>query len=681
MYRQQRTGWWMLASCGLWCGCGDSPTATTTPSMLAGPPPAVVPTPPGSAGVESPHETWDDSQLIEQSAELTRLVLSGNATAAHPLFSPAYRDRITPAALSALSVELQQLLGADVSRIDFLDTQFGPVDADTQTEVFLVRHLVQFGQGKQAIAAVQFYLPLEATAADAGELAAIDIRQTWPSFSPATWQVAQECLKHLFPPADTTPHDTTPHDAPPPQQAALQPTSAVAPPAAARWLALFHPHIVAQWQQSNNPDIMPEATWERLVANLRKHLGPLKQQPDWSTWSYQTVGKNLSVRGQLTAEKNVLELQLDFSQEQLVGLTCICPTYAVSTLDLIEPQRIPVELGKSFWQLVFQRQFEAAHQLLSTPFQQQLPIDQFTTAISEIEFPDGSTIQSLELAAVRCSTRLERADPLAITACYVAQLESGEHLVVQCEFAGLTDPKQLTYFANEFEATIPVSDPDQARTLVTTFLGGEAHALQLLLDEAGRQHFAPDIAHLFLLELKRILGDQPPAVEDIRVLQLYHAGERQTQINANLVTPHRSIRFEAVTQADKLKSFSFDAPELKSFLRNATGIGSLEELGQLFLQRWLKENQIELAAGMMVAPEQWPVLLEQLSQQRDNLVEANGRFLWSDLISWDISHTSNELRAIYELEFADKTVDMELTFQVHAIGAQLSAAQLLSEVE
>jgi hypothetical protein len=170
-------------------------------------------------------------------------------------------------------------------------------------------------------------------------------------------------------------------------------------------------------------------------------------------------------------------------------------------------------------------------------------------------------------------------------------------------------------------------------------------------------------------------------VEDIRVLQLYHAGERQTQINANLVTPHRSVSFEAVTQAGNLKSFSFDAPELKNFLRNASGMGSLEELGQLFLQRWLKENQIELAAGMMVAPEQWPVLLDQLSKQRDNFVEANGKYLWSDLVSWDISQTSNELRAIYELEFADKTVDMELTFQVHAIGAQLSAAQLLSEVE
>jgi hypothetical protein len=670
MVFHQRTGWLVLASCGLWSGCGD-PTTTSPSASPVQQSPATAQALPSSAAVQTPDAAWDDSPFIDKSAELTRLVLSGNATAAHQFFSAAYRDQVTAAAINALSLELRQLLGDDVSRIDFLDTQFGPVDSDAQTEVFLVRHQIEFGQGKQAIATVQFYLPLEAPGADgaaAGELAAIDIRQTW--------QVAQDCLKLLFPTAVTTQADAVPT-----QQPAAPHSSNLAPHAAESWLPLFHPDIAAEWQHAKAPDGFPGTAFDELVIDIRQHLGPLKQQPDWSTWSYQKIGENLSVRGELAAEKDLLELQLDFSEEQLVGLTCISSTYAVSSLDWIAPQHNPVELGKIFWEFLFQRKLEEAHQLLAAPFQQQLPMAEFTSAIAEIELPDSSTIKSFQLDALRLSNRLERTDPLAITACYLAQLESGAQYVVQCEFAGPADSKQMIYFANDLEATIPVSDNGQALELVTTFLLGEPQALQLLLDEAGRQMFAPDIAQLFMRELRRLFGDQRPTVEDIRVLHVYHAGERQAQIRARLVTPQRSVRFEAVTQMDKLKSFSFKAPELKAFLRNATGIGSMEETGQLFLQRWLKESQVELAANMMVAPEQWPLLLEQLSRQRTTFVESYGNYLWSDLVSWNISETSNELNAIYELEFADKTVDMELTFQVSAIGARLSAAQLLSDVE
>lgn len=99
------------------------------------------------SGPEPASAEFDPTLLIEQSAALTRLLLAGDASAAHEKFALPYRELVTIQTLRDLSKQLSELFGHDISEITFLQTQFGTIDVRTQTESIQVSHVIDFPAG------------------------------------------------------------------------------------------------------------------------------------------------------------------------------------------------------------------------------------------------------------------------------------------------------------------------------------------------------------------------------------------------------------------------------------------------------------------------------------------------------------------------------------------------------
>ncbi len=640
-------------------GCAQQAPSTPTPATLPSGP---------AISTELPMIDERLSELIARSAELTRLLLAGEASDAHQYFSPAYHEQITHQAISDLSNDLRKLLGNQVTKIEFLDTEFGAIDPVTQTEALQIRHRVVFDSGKQAITSVKFFLPLDDVRAAAADLAAIDVRETWPSFSPNTLLTAQAALAIFFPgeppmAAEGKSQMTNQHLGESPGESLATSN--------AEFLALLHPDMLAQFRLSGLTDI---------VEQVAQRCGELIETPNWSTWSYQIDGQRLSARGEVVTESDQIELQADFCDEKLIGVTLIGENYAASTLDLLKPNMPLAEKGRLFWEHVFHDQLAAAHELLAPRFQAELPLTEFELAIAQSELLGLSPLQVVEFDRLRFSNRLERFGAVAFTTYYLAKFEDGSQQALQCEFGSDKGLGTLLSFANNFEATLPVADSASVERIVAAFLSQDPKRVKQLLDASGRKVFVAEIASLFMRELVEVFDNQPPAMRDTRVLHQYRAANRQEYLQARLESAGRSILFTAVTQAGELKSFNFFAPELQTFMRAATNVDSLERNGQEFLQQWMKASQTELATEHMVAQADRSELLQQLSTQRDELLAKCGHFLWSDLISWKVNENSNDIHAVYELEFADKTLNMELFFEVSAIGARIGSASLLSPV-
>lgn len=604
------------------------------------------------------HE-FDPTPLIEQSASLTHLLLAGDATAAHEKFALPYREQVTVESLAELSNKLRELFGKKVSKIDFLATQFGETDVESQTAVLRVRHLVAFASGKEAISNVTFFLSTNEGNVEDVELASIDVRETWPSFSPKTWNTVTNSLEILcsgeFGGVDRV-------DAQGEQQS----------------------KTVSDFKALLHPDLQPLIAEQKLVdfvEQISSCFGPIVQPTQWSHWSYQTEGQQLSATGTVTTKRDQVEIRADFSNERLIGLSFIGLKGALSTLDLIEVKTQTAEMGKRFWEHIFRRELAQAHKLLAPKFQEELAMNEFESAILESGLADTPELKGVELDVIRLSNRLERADAIGLVGIYLITFMDGSQQTVQCEFAANDSSQGLLYFANDFEAIVPMAQAERVREIVSAFLSTEPIRVKRLLDAAAQKYFDVGITRAFMQRLQRLLGTGRVTVQDIRVLYVYSRSNRLEQLRARLETPERSVAFVGTTQAGVLRSFSFVAPELKTFASAIIEIGDVEEFGSAFIAEWMKANETAQAVEKMVGDgEDRQTNLAKLNAHRDSLLKKHGHFLWSDLVSWkNTSRSSNEIQAIYELEFADQTIDMQLTFELSAIGAKVRAASILSE--
>lgn len=678
-----------LASCLAGCAPPASPPASPPPARPATAATAATAATGGIDDTERQPPTTSASarreqllaDIIAQSAQLTRLLLAGEADAAQALFAPRLRREITPQALASLSFDLRKLLGREVINVRPVDTLWGDVDQELRQQTLRVQHLVELEQGQSAISSVQFLLPLAAVGAseqavdlDAVELVAIDVRQTWPAYAPRAAQVAHQALELLLGGFASQP------DAASPAGEAASPTPATTTP---EQPSVEQPSVeqaaeafAALLPERMSGSLRLEALRELLV-ELRQHIGPTREPAAWLTWSYQTAGSHLAVQGEIVTHRGPVEVMLDFADDRLIGVSLVSQHYAASTLDLLAPQLSLAERGQQFWEGVFGDQWQTAYGLLATEFQRQMSADAFHTALADSQLLGLPELRRVEFDRLRYSNRLERTDAVALAAFYVAHFSDGTHQAVYCEFAADASQPALIAFANDVEAVLPATDRQAVQRVVDACLSTQPQQVQALLDAQGQARFQQDVARLFMDRLADVLGTRQPQVDQLRVLHVYQQAERTDQASATLIGPRRTLTVQTTWQADRLQAFHFAAPELETFAHDLQDFAALEEFGREFLRQWMRPDLTTQALQKMAPTAEPQQLLAQLAAQRDHLANQHGHYLWSDLLNWQVLPGENAIAAVYEMEFADQTLDMQLTFQLDAIGAYISTAQLL----
>lgn len=88
-------------------------------------------------------------------------------------------------------------------------------------------------------------------------------------------------------------------------------------------------------------------------------------------------------------------------------------------------------------------------------FQEELPLEEFQSAIDESGLPDSPELKEVELDLIRFSNCVERTPAVGLAAYYSVSFIDGSQQAVLCEFGLENDTHGLLFFANDFEVVIP----------------------------------------------------------------------------------------------------------------------------------------------------------------------------------------------------------------------------------
>ncbi len=607
-----------------------------------------------------------DSELakyIELSELLARRIIGGEPLAAHELFSARFRHDISVDSIRELSKNLQHAFGSEISKIEFLGTQLGIYDAESGSKPYHVLLAIDFANGKQAIASSQYIMPCRYSAIGRAELAAVDIHQSLPSFAAPELELAKNAINILCEPE----------------------TNEVR---AQEFVALLHPDMLPLFQSAELP----------LLASRIQRFGTLTHTPDWRHWKYQTNGSNLSAVGPLNFSTGLMEAQVDFCEGKLIGVTMIGSQLAVSTLDLLHSAESAASQGKLFWEKLLQPNLPSAHEMLAAVFREKLPFEEFQSAIVDSNLGQPRELSQIELDTIRFSNRLERARAVGLTAIYLAHFKDGTFQPLQCEFSQASGNWELLFFTDNFQTTIPIPGSTHTEKILNRFLSDDPQSIIDITPIEGRDKIVEPILAAFLTTLRSSLSGKPASSElvagapattetlevrfphqvvNARQIHTYGEGSRIESLAAEIETFDGRIPFKATLRFGQLQSFTFVSPPLTHFVGNIHSIECFESMGLEFIQQWMKPSETQLALTGMASPYQTTAALQQLSAQRDELVQQHGRFLLAALSQWQASDSKNEMTTVFEIEFEDQFVRAEIIFAVSAVDAKISSLKIL----
>lgn len=594
-------------------------------------------------------ESSELASVIERSENLSRKMFTDDVAAARQLFSPKFREDIAVESLQQLSSTLREIFGTDIRSVEYRDWQLGPYDSDSHSKRLSIRLAIDFASHKQAAATVVFVIPCGKNVIGRTELAAIDVRETLQSFAPNELQAIDKLL-NLMLGGDSS--DT----------------------AADQFVGLLHPQAQACFDRERLPP---------LIARISRELGKPAEPPNWWQWQYQTTGSNLAASGTVNCENGSVDLQFDFAAGRLLGVTLLGTRLALSTLDLVDGVQPTGELGRDFWQELLERDFPAAHALLSPKFQLQLPLAPFEKSLIDSDLGQLPEMTEIRLETLRLSNRIDRSVPVALTAIYIARLADGSQVALQCEFQREQDKFALISFTDQLQCTIPVDDQAPCSRVLTAFLSNDVEqVLQLMADDEQKEVATP-ILTAFLNKLNGALGntavDEPiaPQLLSSRLVHDYSGGTRIERMAATAQIGSHEVPFEATLQFGQLKSFYFGEPALKSFAGELENVACIETQGLEFIQQWMNPQQTQSTLAYLTPELRTDAVLRQLVRQRDEITQVHGELSLANLVEWSPRQDSNEVQTLFEMQLEQRSVQVELVFALSAIDAKINTLKVV----
>ncbi len=583
---------------------------------------------------------------IQQSEQLLRTLLSGDPASAHELFSARFREQISTEELTKLSHELQDQFGHEVASIRFIDSSLSALDFQTRTKRLSTRLLVALASGKSGLATVHFIFPCGANIIGRGELASVHMRETWVSAYPQQLPLAKQAILPLL----------ALISAQQPEQAA----SALLP------VAHFHRGL----QENLSPQRLAE-----LVSEIRQHKLELGTEVDWEQWTFQSLGANVSASGRVVTNKGPIDIQADFCEDQLLGLTFLGDTLAASTHDALQGVDATVEVADKFWRAVCANDFVSAHALLSENLQVTLPLEDFEAIVLPSGLGGSVPLTSIELDSIRVSRRLDRKSTIAFDSYAIAQLADGSYVPLQCELGKSVDKFAVQSFSSSFAATFPADDFAKGKEVLAALFSGDPQNVIALAHPSEHEQFAPEILRAFQANLQKRISTQQFS-DQAASFHIYANGNRSERVKAMLASPSGDVAVEAVFEFGYLKAFYFGSPELEDFASELKSIESLEVLNNQFIEGWLKHDGVSSMTDDMVIELRDDRTAAQLKLKRDRLYAEQGVFLQSQLLRWTVTDIPGEVELFNRLEFAQGSVTVSITFRLDAIRGWISGLQV-----
>ncbi len=586
-----------------------------------------------------------EAKYIAQSRQLAENLFAGRVPEARALFSSRYHQEITMDVLASLRDQLHEQFGQELSGIELGRTELGDYDPESESRTLSVIHALTLkGSDKRCISRVNFEFPCGPNTVSRGHLASITFRESWQSAHPTLAEMIHNLLRSLS------------------SEEVLAGDTRV-------WDAVLHPSVLAE---------IPAGQLTEFSKNLHSLVGGLDLEPDWDQWTSKQVRGNIQAEGPATLGGQISQLQVDFSEGKLVGLTVMGDRYAASTLDLVSDSGGAAEVGRKFWTRLLAGELPAAHALLAPVFQEQLPLEEFRSLVAESDLKDMPKVRRVRIERVRLADRPQRALPAMLATYYLAEFEAGGFQPLRCEFRKSEKGPELLNFSTDFESRMPSGDWTRANALVNAFRSGQPEEVIALIAEKDQSEIDAVLLGYFMRHLHEVLGP-PNQPASSSVIYQYTTGARVERIRTIVDGPQTSIPLSAVFQYGSLKSFEFTSAKLAYFVDQIDDMSSIETAGLRFLESWLTGDDVAGTAPLVVRSLRTDPVGNRLVELRSGLGKRLGDYQSGRLVTHQVSDTDNAIVLTFEAHFAQGDAPIGLTFEVDAFSALISSIELLED--
>ncbi len=580
-------------------------------------------------------ENWfrgpaSDALFVEKSALLAKRLFAlddpQQAQEVQAMFGPQFHENVTPEALLELSQRISARYGAGPEAISHVASELGNFDPEDESYDLQVFHLLQMKNEKQCISQVTVEFSCGPGRIGRGDVASIEIVESWPSAAPK----AAENARRLFERLDEN----------------------------ESCLDLFHPEVRL---------LLHAEKLDRWTRQTRKQLGSLVVEPQLSIWTARENGQNASAQGKVKFSEGTFLFRVDFSDDQLIGLTISGSDLAAQSMGNVASSEEVSALAGRFWNELLAGEVKEAHTILADRFRERLPLVQFEQLVNQSDFADPREVERLETDQVVVSTRADRSLPGLVAVYQLAQFEDGSFQPLRTEFSRQDGSWQLMNFNSDFQAYLVGSmDYPGYQELVRSVLNGDGDTLINLVSEDMAATAEPAIVDAFLRRANQVL-DNDYYPEAGQCWHDYRLGKRYATFNTSLRKRNQApVGFAATFDFDELISFVIQEPQTFQFLNQVQDRRCFDRKSVEVVEDWMS-GRLDAAVAAFTSSLRDGRLKSRLMQLKSNLLVTNGPYVEVRPVARQLDPQSNLVVCWLDVEFRDSTVPIKVTLEVDAL--------------
>ncbi|HBE69874.1 MAG TPA: hypothetical protein DDW52_17140, partial [Planctomycetaceae bacterium] len=396
-------------------------------------------------------------------SELTRRVMAGKGSEAWQLFSPSYRESVTPQKLDELSDKLRAAYGKNLESLDVIATEFGNADLDNLLRPLDVYLAGQTDAKKTIVSRVRFTFSLDPERVPRGDLASIYIFESWRTAFPSRFETAQGLL------------------------AALRSTDVA---------------IRETVDAADLPQLLDHDSFFDALISIRQALQASEAPAATSLdrWIVETAGNAARATGPVQPG---LFLQLDFDQQQLVSVT-LKGNQLESTLTAIaQPARFE-QAAQNFWTSFLSNDTQAAYGMLIDEITENVTPESFAIIAATSGF---GTVKEYQTSSVELGPEFGRE---SVCTYALATLIDGTVIPLRCRLRLTSDGRvRVSGYDTQFNHAVKVPVDEESRRLAEWFANANVKLILTLVPAESQHELDVAVFGRFLQHLSTMLGPEP----------------------------------------------------------------------------------------------------------------------------------------------------------------------------
>ena len=569
-----------------------------------------------------------NTPYVAQANALTRLMFLGQIQQAHSLFSARFGDDVTPEVLSKLHQELKREFNSIATNLEFKTAILGDYDAAGESRTLRIVHAFDVGN-QRCLSFTDFNFLCNEEKIGRGDLAGINFKQTWQSSRPNLAKLAKRLLPMI---------------------------------SVGSSLADFEPMM-----RDDVVRKLDAKKFNEITKSMNAVTGKLESLPDWDLWRADGPASMVFAEGQVEFANGTFNLHIDFADDSLIGYALTGPYNAANTSLAIKNQEYFKDAGSRFWKSALKGDAEAAYEMLSPSFHQQLSLEKFTQLINNSELASNESV-NISFVGARLSDRLDRPYPATITAYFQAERDS-ELLTLRCEFhSEASERPTIVDFSSGFDTRFPAAESVAFERLIAALRDANKPEIVEMLPARDRRFVNDSVLTAFLREASETLGSSQIS-RPLYALNTFTNGMMDQKVAAILADQTENVRMLAKFRFGKLIGFEILDPRVQGYTNGLTEESIFTEVAQGFMDDWFKNRSD--AEGWLDASLRNQTVFQELSRLKESILGVDGEYKSTSTLVMNSTSPPSPPQVEALIDYGVAKSALILEFKLTAFGARI----------